>query len=187
MTDGGSHEVVVVRELEAPLDVAWSAWTDPEQIRQWWGPTGFTCPQADVDFRVGGSTLVAMQAPPEWGGFQMHNLWTYTAITEPSRIEFVSRFADADGNPIDPADAGIPPGVPSEVPHVVDLEPLPGGRTRITVTETGYTIQEARDQSQQGQEQCLNLSVAVIALVVKGLLAAVLCLTVLRTHVRIER
>ena len=111
----------------------------PEQIRQWWGPDGFTCPRADVDFRVGGSTLVAMAAPPEYGGFLMHNLWTYTAIAEPTRLEFVSRFADADGNPIDPAAAGIPPGVPAEVPHVVDLEPLAGGRTRVTVTEFGYT------------------------------------------------
>ena len=97
-----------------------------------------------------------MQAPPEYGGFQIHNRWTYSAIIEPSRIEFVSRFADADGNPIDPADAGIPPGVPSDVPHVVDLEPLPGGRTRITVTEFGYTSEEARAQSQLGQEQCLD-------------------------------
>lgn len=156
MSDRDVHEVVVVRELEAAPEVAWRAWSDPEQIRQWWGPVGFECPRADVDFRVGGSTLVTMQAPPEFGGFQVHNLWTYTAISEPSRIEFVSRFADADGNTIEPAEAGIPPGVPSEVPHVVDLEPLPGDRTRITVTETGYTIEEVRDQSQQGQEQCLD-------------------------------
>ena len=151
-----TSEVVVVRELAAPPEVAWSAWSNPQQIRQWWGPAGFECPRADVDFRVGGSTLVTMQAPPEYGGFQIHNRWTYSAIIEPSRIEFVSRFADADGSPIDPADAGIPPGVPSDVPHVVDLEPLPGGRTRITVTEFGYTSEEARAQSQLGQEQCLD-------------------------------
>jgi uncharacterized protein YndB with AHSA1/START domain len=156
MSADDSHEVVVVREFDAPPEVAWSAWLDPEQIRQWWGPVGFTCPRAEVDFRVGGSTLVTMQAPDEYGGFLMHNLWTYTAMTEPSRIEFVSRFADADGNPIEPADAGIPPGVPSEVPHVVDLEPLPGGRTRVTVTELGYTSEEARAQSQLGQEQVLD-------------------------------
>jgi uncharacterized protein YndB with AHSA1/START domain len=149
-------EVLVVRELEAPPEDAWRAWLDPEQIRQWWGPVGFTCPRADVDFRVGGSTLVTMQAPPEYGGFSMHNRWAYTAITEPSRIEFVSTFADADGNPIDPAAAGIPPGVPAEVPHVVDLEPLPGGRTRVTVRESGYTEEGARAQSQLGQEQCLD-------------------------------
>ncbi|HZA05607.1 MAG TPA: SRPBCC domain-containing protein [Propionibacteriaceae bacterium] len=151
-----TSEVLVVRELDAPPDQAWRAWSDPEQIRQWWGPIGFTCTRADVDFRVGGSTLVTMQAPAEYGGFSMHNRWTYTAITEPSRIEFVSTFADADGNVVDPAAVGIPPGVPAEVPHVVDLEPLPDGRTRVTVTEYGYTQEDARAQSQLGQEQCLD-------------------------------
>jgi uncharacterized protein YndB with AHSA1/START domain len=151
-----SAEVVVVRELDAPPEAVWRAWSDPELVRQWWGPAGFTCPRADLDFRVGGSTLVAMQAPAEYGGFTMHNRWTYTVLSEPTRIEFVSTFADAEGNVIDPAAVGIPPGVPAEVPHVVDLEPLPDGRTRLTVTEYGYTTEDARAQSQQGQEQVLD-------------------------------
>jgi uncharacterized protein YndB with AHSA1/START domain len=155
--------VVVVREIDATPGDVWRAWREPDSTRQWWGPTGFTCPRADVDFRVGGTTLVAMQAPPAYGGFVMHNRWTYTALDEPSRIEFVSEFADADGRPIEPAAAGIPPGVPSQVPHVVDLEPLPDGRTRVTVTETGYTSDEARAQSELGQEQVMDKMRALFA------------------------
>jgi uncharacterized protein YndB with AHSA1/START domain len=155
--------VVVTREIDASPDEVWRAWSDPDQIRRWWGPTGFTCPRADVDFRVGGTTLVAMQAPPEYGGFLMHNRWTYTALAEPTRIEFVSEFADADGQPIEPAAAGIPDGVPTQVPHVVDLEPLPDGRTRVTVTETGYTSEQARRQSEMGQEQVMDKMQALFA------------------------
>ena len=160
---GLSDHVVVTRDIDATPDAVWRAWRDPDRIRQWWGPTGFTCPRADVDFRVGGTTLVAMQAPPEYGGFLMHNRWTYTALREPTRIEFVNEFADADGRPISPADAGIPPGVPMQVPHVVDLAPLPDGRTRVTVTETGYTSEEARRQSQTGQEQVMDKMQALFA------------------------
>lgn len=105
-------EVVVVRELDAPPEVAWRAWSDRELVRQWWGPTGFSCPRADVDFRVGGTTLVTMQAPAEYGGFAVHNRWTYTALAEPNRIEFVSTFSDADGNPIDPQLPASRPGCP---------------------------------------------------------------------------
>ena len=154
--------VVVVREIDATVDAVWRAWRDPDSIRQWWGPAGFTCPRADVDFRVGGTTVVAMQAPAEYGGFLMHNRWTYTALDEPTRIEFVSEFADADGQPIEPAAAGIPPGVPAQVPHVVDLAPLPDGRTRVTITETGYTSEEARLQSQTGQEQVMDKMQALL-------------------------
>ena len=45
----------------------------------------------------------------------------------------------------------------------MDLEPLPGGRTRVTVTETGYTSEEARRQSQTGQEQCMDKMRALFA------------------------
>ena len=158
-----TSEVAVTRDIDAPPEAAWRAWSDPVLIRQWWGPTGFTCPRADVDFRVGGTTLVAMQAPPEYGGFLMHNRWTYTAISEPTRIEFVSEFADAEGRAITPAEAGIPPGVPAQVPHVVELAPLPDGRTRVTVTETGYTDEQARAQSHAGQEQVMDKMQALFA------------------------
>lgn len=152
--EGG--RVVVSREIDAPPEEAWRAWIDPDQIRQWWGPTGFTCPRADVDFRIGGTTLVTMQAPEEYGGFQMSNRWTYTAIDEPSRIEFISTFADSEGKVIEPADAGIPAGVPAEVPHVVDFEALPGDRTLVTVSEYGYTSEDARSQSEAGQQQVMD-------------------------------
>jgi uncharacterized protein YndB with AHSA1/START domain len=165
MTPGPSApgSVVVTRELDAPPPVAWQAWCDPALIRGWWGPAGFSCPRADVDFRVGGSTVVSMQAPAAWGGALFHNRWTYTSIDEPSRIEFVSEFCDADGRVIDPAAAGIPLDVPAGVPHVVTLEPLVDGRTRVTVIETGYTDEQSRQQSEQGQEQCLDKMQALLA------------------------
>ena len=158
-----TQDVVVVRELDAPPEAVWRAWREPDQIRTWWGPAGFTCPRADVDFRVGGTTIVAMQAPPEYGGLLMHNRWTYTALDEPNRIEFVSEFADAGGQPIERASAGIPSGVPEQVPHVVDLEPLGDGRTRMTITETGCTSEEARRLSEAGQEQVVDKMQALFA------------------------
>jgi uncharacterized protein YndB with AHSA1/START domain len=155
-TASSTGEVEVVRELDAPPEEVWLAWSNPQQIRRWWGPNGFTCPRADVDFRVGGTTAVTMQAPEEYGGIQIHNRWTYTTLVAPSRIEFTSTFADEEGRLVTPAAVGIPAGVPDEVPHVVELEPLPGGRTRIRVVESGYTDEGIRKQSEQGQEQCLD-------------------------------
>jgi uncharacterized protein YndB with AHSA1/START domain len=158
MTDNTSptHEVRVVRELNGPPEQVWRAWSDPDLLRRWWGPDGFTCPRAEVDFRVGGATIVTMKAPEEYGGGVFHNRWAYTIIDEPIRIEFVSTFADEDGNVISPVAAGVPPEVPDEVPHVIELEPLPGNRTRLTVMESGYADEGVRRQSQTGQEQCLD-------------------------------
>jgi uncharacterized protein YndB with AHSA1/START domain len=157
------YRVVGARALPVTPEQAWRAWSEPEYVRRWWGPTGFTCPRAGLDFRVGGTSLVTMQAPAEYGGMRLHNGWTYTRIEEPSRIEFILTFADEQGQALDPAAVGIPAGVPSEVPHEVELQPLPGGRTQLAVTERGYTTQEARDVSQAGLEESLDKMVALFS------------------------
>ncbi len=154
-----THDLAVTRVLDAPVEEAWKAWTEPEYVMRWWGPTGFTSPRAKLDVREGGTSLVCMRAPAEYGGQDMYNTWTYRAVVPPERLEFELRFTDADGAPLD--EASIPPGVPSEVPHVVTLRPLEGGRTELAVQEFGYATAEARDISRAGLEQCLDKMAAL--------------------------
>ena len=63
-----TFDVVVSRTFPVPPDQVWRAWGESDLVKQWWGPTGFSCPVADVDLRLGGRTLVAMRAPAEFGG-----------------------------------------------------------------------------------------------------------------------
>lgn len=151
-----SLEVRAERVLPVPARVAYAAWTEPAQVRGWWGPTGFSCPVAELDVRVGGVSLVAMRAPAEYGGGDLYNTWTYTRVVPGERLEYELRFSTPTGEPIAPADAGIPDGVPAAVPHVVTFDDLDGGRSRTTVVESGYTDAGARDVSQVGLDQCLD-------------------------------
>ena len=158
-----TYDVVVTRVLGAPVEEVWKAWSDPAYVMRWWGPTGFTSPSAEMDFRVGGASLVCMRAPAEYGGQDFYNTWTYTRIDPHERIEFVSNFADEDGTHIDRAAMGMPPGVPFDVPHVITFEAAGEGRTEMTVTEHGYTTEQARDLSRAGMEQCLDKMAAMFA------------------------
>jgi uncharacterized protein YndB with AHSA1/START domain len=155
-------EVQSTREFPVPLESLWAAWTVSDLVRQWWGPVGFTCPVADLDVRPGGVSLVGMRAPAEYGGADMYNTWTYTVVDPPNRLEYEMRFSTADRATISPADAGIPPGVPDAVPHVVTFERLDADRSRVTVTEYGYTVRDARDMSQAGLDQCLDKLAGVL-------------------------
>jgi uncharacterized protein YndB with AHSA1/START domain/predicted enzyme related to lactoylglutathione lyase len=149
-----THDLAVTRVLDASIEEAWKAWTEPEYVMRWWGPTGFTTPSAEMDVRVGGTSLVCMRAPAEYGGQDMYNTWTYREVVPPERLEFVLDFTDANRVLLDAA--SIPPGVPREVRHVVTLRPLDGGRTDLTVREFGYGTTESRDVSRAGLEQCLD-------------------------------
>ena len=75
----------------------------------------------------------------------------------------VQHFADKDGTPLDPAAVGLPPGVPAAVPHVITFRAVGDDRTEMTVTEYGYTSDQARDLSKTGMEQCLDKMAAALA------------------------
>lgn len=159
--DDQKHNVIVTRVFDAPVEELWRAWVEPEMVKQWWGPTGFTCPLADMDFREGGTSLVCMRASEEYGGQDMYNTWTYTKIVPNERIEYTFNFSDRDGNKLIPAQAGIPAGVPEDGQHVVTFKDAGDHRTEMTVTEHGYTSEQAHDVSKLGLEQCLDKMAAI--------------------------
>ena len=156
-------DVTARRTYPVSVEVVWAAWTSPELIRRWWGPEGFTCPIARMDVRAGGVSLLAMQAPQQYGGGQTYNTWSYGVVEPMARLEYVMRFADPTGTTIRPADAGIPPGVPDAVPHVVTFTATADGGTELSITESGYTTPQARDMSQGGLDQCLDKLAEVLA------------------------
>ena len=160
-TQSQPRTMSLTRVFNAPVDRVWKAWSVAASVRQWWGPAGFTCPVAEMDFREGGTSLVCMRAPEELGGLDMYNTWTYRQIIPMKRIEFVHKFADPHGNQVDPATLGIPSGVPAEVPHVITFQALNGNQMELTVTEFGYTSDQAHDISKLGMEQCLDKMAAI--------------------------
>lgn len=151
-----TFDVVSTREFAAPMTQAWRAWHDPQYVMQWWGPTGFTAPSAEMDVRVGGTSLLCMRAPAEFGMPDMYTTWTYRRIEPTTLIEFDHTFTDANG-----ANVPGPPGVPPTVRHVVTFTPVGPERTTVTVTEYGYPDEQVRDQSKAGLEQCLDKMAAM--------------------------
>lgn len=62
MTEEPSVELVIERVFEAPRELVYQAFTDPDQLAQWFGPVGFSVPRdsVDVDVRVGGHQRLQM-------------------------------------------------------------------------------------------------------------------------------
>lgn len=99
MTDDQPANIVrLARIIDAPREEVFRAWTEPEQIRRWWGPGEFTCPSAEVDLRPGGSYRLAMQ-PTEGEPFIVAG--TYREVDPPARLAYSWRWETgpaADGS-----------------------------------------------------------------------------------------
>jgi uncharacterized protein YndB with AHSA1/START domain len=59
-------ELLITRTFDAPASVLFALWSRPEHMKRWMGPSNFTCPEAEIDFRVGGAYR-AMIASPQHG------------------------------------------------------------------------------------------------------------------------
>ncbi len=155
-------DLVVARIFNASVEQAWKAWSDPDLVMRWWGPTGFTRPIAKMDFRDGGTSLVCMRAPREFGGQDMYNTWTYEKIVPMSRFLYTHRFSDKDGHSMDPAKQGLSPDIPTEMRHEVIFKILGKDRTEVTVIEHSWTVGPMMEMSKTGLEQCLDKMAALL-------------------------
>jgi uncharacterized protein YndB with AHSA1/START domain len=157
------RDLVITRLFDAPIEVVWKAWTDPEYVMRWWGPTGFTSPSCKIDFREGGTFIFHMRAPKEFqGGSDFYTAGVYKKIVPLKLIEFSQGLADKDGNRIDPATMGMPADFPKEIPSALAFKRV-GDRTELTVTERDWTVGQMRDMSEAGMNECLDKLAIVLA------------------------
>ena len=87
------REIVIERTVNAPRDLVWQAWTEADQIEQWWGPNGFTTTIHAMDVRVGGVWRFIMHGPD---GTDYPNRIVYREIVKPERL--VYDHSDDKGN-----------------------------------------------------------------------------------------
>ncbi|TGK18212.1 SRPBCC family protein [Leptospira kmetyi] len=128
-----SKDLVITRIFNAPREIVFDAWTVPEQLKQWWGPNGFTTPVCKVDFRVGGRFLFCMRAPD---GQEFWSTGEYREIARPEKIVQTDSFADKDGNPVPASHYGMQGDWP-EFLLVNLLFEDQQGKTKFTLRHSG--------------------------------------------------
>jgi uncharacterized protein YndB with AHSA1/START domain len=135
--DTGSQDAVVIERIfDAPVDLIWEMWTDPEHFSAWYGPNGANIPVAKMDVRVGGSRLVCMEMQTPDGPMQMWFTGEYREVVEHERLVYSESMSDENGNVPLPSDLGMPEGHPTTTEVRVQLEDV-GGRTKMVMTHAG--------------------------------------------------
>ena len=120
-------DFVISRVFDAPRDFLWECFTDPERMKQWWGPKGFTVFASKMDLRVGGTYHYGMKAPdgsPMWG------LFSYREIVPKERLVFVNSFSDEKGGVTRHPAA---PTWPLKMLSTFTFEDVAHGKTKFTV------------------------------------------------------
>jgi uncharacterized protein YndB with AHSA1/START domain len=114
--DTSDREVIFTRVFDAPRELVWEAFTDPQQVVKWWGPTGFTTTNYEMDVRPGGIWRHTMHGPD---GTDYPNECKFIEVVKPERLVYVQSGGKADDS-----------GMPCEVTWT--FEKTPDGKTKLT-------------------------------------------------------
>jgi uncharacterized protein YndB with AHSA1/START domain len=90
-------ELIMTREFGAPSKLVFKAWTDPELVKQWWGPKGVFIPVCEMDAKPGGLINIVMEAGEELGelkGTQWPMEGKFLEVDEPKKFVFNSNAID---------------------------------------------------------------------------------------------
>ena len=126
--------VELTREFNAPVERLWQAWTTPQIIKEWWGPENYSCPEAKMDVRVGGKSLLAMRGPD---GKVIYSGGTYEVVEKNQRLVTSDSFMDASGNIIQAKDIGMPGDWPEACRITVEFKSLGEGASELQIKHEG--------------------------------------------------
>ncbi len=127
-----SPDFVLTRVFDAPRELVWKCFTEPEHMKHWWGPKGVTTIHSKLDLRVGGSNHYGMQGPD---GSTMWGKFVYREIVPPARLVFINSFSDENGGT---TRHPMAPTWPLEMLSIFPLEAQPGGKSQLTIRWSPY-------------------------------------------------
>jgi uncharacterized protein YndB with AHSA1/START domain len=153
------HGLVITRVFDAPRELVWKTWTEPERVKRWWGPKIFTTPVVKIDLRVGGKNVYCMRGPD---GKDYWSTGVYREIVPLERIVTTDSFADKDGNVVPASYYGMSAEFPLQMLVTVTFEEYES-KTRLTLRHDGIPAGTDRDLAQGGWSESLDKLAALLA------------------------
>ena len=146
------NDILITRIFDAPREVVWKAWTDPEHVKRWWGPKNFTAPFVESDFRVGGKYLYCMLSAE---GKEYWSTGIYREIIPLEKIVATDSFADEKGNIVPASHYGMTGDWPLELLVTVAFEEQ-GNKTKFTLRHAGLPAGDMLKMTNDGWNESLD-------------------------------
>jgi uncharacterized protein YndB with AHSA1/START domain len=96
------HDLKITRIFDAPRELVFEAFSNPEHTKQWMGPRGFTATHFEQDVRPGGKWRACLHQTGEWQGQTYPDLWqggVFKEIVPPERIVYTFAWEGQGGQP----------------------------------------------------------------------------------------
>ncbi|HKB27962.1 MAG TPA: SRPBCC domain-containing protein [Candidatus Limnocylindrales bacterium] len=144
-TETTGAQVRIERVFDAPRELVWRAWTEPEMFMRWYGPTHMTTYRCEIDLRVGGSRVIGMRS---LDGQEYDSTGVFLEVEPPAQFVATETPVGMDDAP--------------ETTVTVTLEALADGKTKVVVTQAGLPSEQWATGAGQGWNQALDKLVGIL-------------------------
>ncbi|MES5096954.1 SRPBCC family protein [Agrobacterium sp. BA1120] len=154
-THHGAHDLVLMREFDAPREKLYRAWSDPDLLKQWFCPKPWGVSHAELDLRAGGSSFIIMNGPD---GEVVENRGVYLEVIPNEKLVFTDAYTSA--------------WVPAEKPFmtgIVLFEDLGDGRTKYTAIARHWTEDDKKAHEAMGFHEGWGMAADQLAALVATL------------------
>lgn len=140
--------IVIERELDAPRELVWRVWTDPDEVTKWWGPEHFSTPREKIEFdlRPGGVCRLTMVGPD---GEEYASDGHFGVVEPPERLSFGEKVTE---HPM------IESGETT-----IEFLALDESRTKVVVTSRMVCAEELTGMAEAGWRSQLEKLAALLA------------------------
>lgn len=137
-------EVSFEKTYDAPVEQVWKAWTNPDLLKQWWGPNDVIIPDCEVDLKVGGRFYIVMEAGEAMGpykGTQWPMEAKFTVVEPNSRLAYTAKAWTK----------GAEEEMAIEQDTEISMEDV-GGKTKVKLKATVHKIGPGAQMAIQGMQ-----------------------------------
>ena len=138
-TPGTEITLNLRRIFKAERKKVFRAWTDPEELKKWWGPEGYATPSAEVDLRVGGKYRLGMRKLPDGEIFYLSGI--YREVRPPERLVYTWSWEAQPEH--------------GETLVTVEFREV-GDSTEVVLTHERFPTEKTRDDHNRGWSGCLD-------------------------------
>ena len=144
--DDSQFFLVVRRTIRSSPERVFEAWTNPAQLKKWWGPKPAVCPEAEIDLRVGGKFRIGNLFPD---GSLIWILGEFTLVDPPRKLVYTWRVMNEKNDGERPSSRNV-----EQVS--VTFKPINAGETEITVIHEKISDEKVHSSHERGWVSCLE-------------------------------
>lgn len=149
--------LTITRDFDAPRDLVWTVWTEPEHIAKWFGPEGFTTRIDEYELKTGGRFTYAMIGPD---GKEYPGTSVFKEVTPKDRIVATDEFGDDMKTQH--------PDLPAGMIVTESFEDV-GPKTRLTISIEHRSAADKEKHEEMGVVDGWNSSLNKVEKVIAGL------------------